>query len=71
MTTEIRAPITGNLWKIVKAAGETIEEYDTVMILESMKMEIPVEAPKEGKILEIKVAEGASVIEGDVLAIME
>lgn len=71
MTTEIKAPITGNLWKIVKAAGETIEEYDTVMILESMKMEIPVEAPKEGKILEIKVAEGASVIEGDVLAIME
>ena len=71
MTTEIKAPITGNLWKIVKAAGETIEEYDTVMILESMKMEIPVEAPKEGKIVEIKVAEGASVIEGDVLAIME
>ncbi len=71
MATEVKAPITGNLWKIVKAVGDTVEEYDTVMILESMKMEIPVESPCSGKIAEIKAAEGASIMEGDVLAVIE
>lgn len=71
MAIEIKAPITGNVWKIVKNVGDNIEEYETLMILESMKMEIPVEAPSPGKIIEIKVQEGISVIEGDVLAIVE
>lgn len=71
MPIEVRAPITGNLWKIVKKVGDTIEEYEPIMILESMKMEIPVEAPASGRIIEIRVQEGASVIEGDILAIIE
>lgn len=71
MAIEVRAPITGNLWKIVKKVGDTIEEYEPIMILESMKMEIPVEAPASGRIIEIRVQEGASVIEGDILAIIE
>lgn len=71
MPTEIKAPITGNVWKILVKPGDEVAEYDQVMILESMKMEIPVEAPQSGKILEIKTSEGSSVIEGDVLAVME
>lgn len=71
MATEVKAPITGNMWKIVKAVGDEVEEYDQLMIMESMKMEIPVEAPCSGKITEIKIAEGASIMEGDVLAIIE
>lgn len=71
MPIEVKAPITGNLWKILKKTGDNIEEYEPIMILESMKMEIPVESPATGKIVEIKMQEGASVIEGDVLAIIE
>lgn len=71
MATEVKAPITGNMWKIVKAVGDEVEEFDQLMIMESMKMEIPVEAPCSGKITEIKIAEGASIMEGDVLAIIE
>lgn len=71
MAIEVIAPITGNVWKIVKSVGEKVEEYDTIMILESMKMEIPVEAPASGTITEIKVAEGASVIEEQVIAMIE
>ncbi|MCL0081149.1 acetyl-CoA carboxylase biotin carboxyl carrier protein subunit [Peptococcaceae bacterium] len=71
MATEVKAPVTGNLWKIEKKAGEMIDEYEVIMILESMKMEIPVEAPKAGKILEIKFAEGDNVMDGDVLAVIE
>lgn len=71
MATEVKAPITGNMWKIVKAVGDKVEEFDQLMIMESMKMEIPVEAPCSGKITEIKIAEGASIMEGDVLAIIE
>lgn len=71
MQIEVKAPITGNLWKIVKKVGDNVDEYEPIMILESMKMEIPVESPAKGRILEIKMQEGASVIEGDVLAIIE
>lgn len=71
MPVEVRAPITGNLWKIIKKVGDEVQEYEPIMILESMKMEIPVEAPSAGKIVEIKFEEGASVLEGDLLAIIE
>jgi len=71
MAVEVLSPITGNVWKIVKEVGDEVEEYETIMIMESMKMEIPVEAPQSGKIIEFKVKEGASVIEEDVVAIME
>jgi len=71
MAVEILSPITGNVWKIVKKVGEQVEEYEAIMIMESMKMEIPVEAPQDGKILEIKVKEGDSVIEEDIVALLE
>ncbi len=71
MAVEIQSPITGSVWKIIKAVGDEVEEYETIMIMESMKMEIPVESPKNGKILEIKVKEGDSVIEEDVVVLLK
>ncbi len=71
MATEVEAQITGNVWKIEKAVGDAVAEGDEIMILESMKMEIPVEAPAAGKIHEIRVAEGDSIEEGAVLAVIE
>jgi biotin carboxyl carrier protein len=71
MPVEVRAPISGSVWKIVKEIGDTVAEYDVIMILESMKMEIPVEAPRGGKIIGFMVKEGTSVLEEDVVALME
>lgn len=71
MATEVKAPITGNLWKIVKNVGDDVEEHETIMVLESMKMEVSVEAPRAGKILEIRFSEEDSVLEEDVVAIIE
>ena len=68
---EIEAHITGTVWKIEVAVGDTIEEGDTVVILESMKMEMPVEAEDEGTVKEIVVSEGQSVSEGDTLVVLE
>jgi len=69
--TDIEAHITGTVWKIECAVGDTIEEGDTVVILESMKMEMPVEAEDEGTVKEILVSEGQSVSEGDTLVVLE
>ncbi len=71
MPTDVDAQITGNVWKIEKAVGDALEEEDVIMILESMKMEIPVEAPCAGTLAEIKVAEGDNIEEGAVLAVIE
>jgi acetyl-CoA carboxylase biotin carboxyl carrier protein len=68
---DIEAHITGNVWKIEVAVGDKVEEGDTVVILESMKMEIPVEAEDEGTVKEILCEEGKSVSEGDVLVVLE
>jgi acetyl-CoA carboxylase biotin carboxyl carrier protein len=68
---DIEAHITGNVWKIEVEVGDTVEDGDTVVILESMKMEIPVEAEDEGTVKEILCAEGQSVSEGDVLVVLE
>jgi acetyl-CoA carboxylase biotin carboxyl carrier protein len=67
----IEAHITGTVWKIEVAIGDTVEEGDTVLILESMKMEMPVEAEDPGTVKEILVAEGQSVSEGDTLVVLE
>ncbi len=69
--TEIKASITGNVWKILVQVGQDIEEDDEVVILESMKMEIPIESPDDGTVAEIKVKEGASVQQGQVLLILD
>ncbi len=71
MPTDVEAEITGNVWKIELQPGVSVEEEDVIMILESMKMEIPVEAPCAGKLIEIKVSEGDNVEEGHVLAVIE
>lgn len=70
MPTQVEAQITGNVWKIEKAVGDAVAEGETLIILESMKMEIPVEAPCAGTLAEIRVAEGQSVEEGAVLAVI-
>ncbi len=67
----VEAHITGNIWKIEVAVGDTIAEGDTVVILESMKMEIPVEAEDDGTVTEIRCEEGQAVSEGDVLVVLE
>jgi acetyl-CoA carboxylase biotin carboxyl carrier protein len=68
---EVEAHITGNVWKIEVSVGDQVSEGDTVVILESMKMEIPVEAEEEGVVKEIRCEEGQSVNEGDVLVVLE
>jgi acetyl-CoA carboxylase biotin carboxyl carrier protein len=67
MATNVCAHITGTIWKIEVKEGETVTEGQTCVILESMKMEMPVEAPDGGKVDKIKCAEGQAVNEGDVL----
>ncbi len=71
MATDVKAHITGTVWKIEKPAGSTVAEGDTVIILESMKMEMPVEAPCAGTVREIKIKEGEAVDEGKVLAVID
>jgi acetyl-CoA carboxylase biotin carboxyl carrier protein len=68
---DVEAHITGNVWKIEVSVGDQVEDGDTVVILESMKMEIPVEAEDDGKVAEIRCEEGQSVSEGDVLVVLE
>jgi len=68
--TEIKASITGNVWKILVKVGDAVEEDDEVVILESMKMEIPIESIGEGRVVEIRTEEGASVKEGAVLLVL-
>ncbi len=68
---DIEAHITGTVWKIEVAVGDEVGEGDTVVILESMKMEMPVEAEDPGKVSEIRCEEGQPVSEGDVLVVLE
>lgn len=67
---DIKAHITGTLWKITAQVGDELDEEDVVMILESMKMEMPVEAPVDGTLMEILVKENDSIQEGQVVARM-
>ncbi len=69
--TEVKAELVGNLWKITTTIGQQVEEEEAIMILESMKMEIPVLAPVAGTIKEFLVKEGDVVQEGQTVAIIE
>jgi len=71
MATDVEAQISGNVWKIELTVGDAVEEEDVILIVESMKMEIPVEAPCAGRISEIRVSEGDSIEEGAVLAVID
>ena len=67
----IEAHITGTVWKVEVKVGDTVEEGDTVVILESMKMEMPIEAEDDGTVAAISVQEGQAVSEGDTLIVLE
>jgi acetyl-CoA carboxylase biotin carboxyl carrier protein len=67
----VEAHITGTVWKIECAVGQEITEGDTLVILESMKMEMPVEAEDDGTVASIACEEGQSVSEGDTLVVLE
>ena len=70
MAEEIRAEMVANVWKVVVAEGDTVADGDTLVILESMKMEIPVVAESGGTVSALHVSEGDVVQEGDVIAVI-
>jgi acetyl-CoA carboxylase biotin carboxyl carrier protein len=69
--SEVRAEMVANVWKVVAAEGDTVADGDTLVILESMKMEIPVLAESAGTVSRLAVAEGDVVQEGDLIAIID
>ena len=70
--TAVKIPteVAGTVWKIVAAQGAALAAGDVILIMESMKMEIPIEAPRAGQLLELRVAEGDVLNEGDVVALL-
>jgi acetyl-CoA carboxylase biotin carboxyl carrier protein len=68
---DVVAEMVANVWKVVVAAGDSVGAGDPLVILESMKMEIPVESPVSGTVTELRVEEGGLVQEGDVIAVVE
>ena len=68
---EVLSEVTGNVWKIQATAGDEVSAEDVIMILESMKMEIPIEAPEAGRLVELLVQEEDQVDEDQVVAIIE
>jgi biotin carboxyl carrier protein len=69
--TDVCAEITANVWQVHVEPGQTVEVGDTIAILESMKMEIPVEAPVAGTVTDVKVKPEDQVQEGDLIAVIE
>ncbi|WP_188205918.1 acetyl-CoA carboxylase biotin carboxyl carrier protein subunit [Alkalibacillus aidingensis] len=69
--TEVKASMAGNVWKVLVSEGDQVGSSDDVVILESMKMEIPIAAEVSGTVKELKVKEEDFVNEGDVIAIVE
>jgi acetyl-CoA carboxylase biotin carboxyl carrier protein len=68
---EVRAEMVANVWKIVANQGDAVAEGDTLVILESMKMEIPVLAESSGTLTALQVTEGQVVQEGDIIAVID
>lgn len=71
MPEEIKAHITGVVYQVTAKPGDRVQAGDPVVVLESMKMEIPVEAPRAGAVQEIRVKEGQTVQEGDTVAVLD
>ena len=71
MSIEITAPMSGSIWKIHVKVGDEVKEEDELIILEALKMENPIYAPGDGKVAEIKVAEGAEVEANQLLLVLE
>ncbi len=68
---DVLAEMVANVWRVLVGPGDAVAEGDALVILESMKMEIPVETPVSGTVREVRVAEGGVVQEGDVIAVVE
>lgn len=68
---EVEAEIAGSVFRIEKNVGDAVEADEVLLILESMKMEIPVEAPCSGRVAEVRVAEGDSIDEGRILVVID
>ena len=68
---KLETPVQGTVWKVVSKAGQTVEAGETVLVVESMKMEIPIVAEADSSIVEVRCNEGDSVIEEQVLLIVE
>jgi biotin carboxyl carrier protein len=71
MAHEVRAQITGVVFQIVAREGDRVGVGDPIIVLESMKMEIPVEAPRAGAVSAVTVKEGETVQEGDTIAVLD
>ena len=69
--SEVKSEISGRVWKLEARVGDCLAADETILILESMKMEIPVSAPAAGRVLEIRVAETDLVEEGQIVAVLE
>jgi biotin carboxyl carrier protein len=69
--TEVKAELVGNVWRVKTEPGAEVAEDDELLVLESMKMEIPVTAPRAGTVREVRVKEGEVVREGQVLVVLE
>lgn len=69
--TKVVTDVAGNVWKIVAKVGDKLAEDDTIVVMESMKMEIPVTAPRDGTLKEILVEEGEAIPEGETVAMMD
>ncbi|MDQ3963401.1 MAG: biotin/lipoyl-binding carrier protein [Actinomycetota bacterium] len=71
MPEEVLAEMVANVWKVLVTSGDQVAECDTICILESMKMEIPVEATAAGTVASVNVSEGGVVQEGDLIAVID
>ncbi len=71
MPEEVLAEMVANVWKVLVTSGDQVAEGDTICILESMKMEIPVEATAAGTVASVNVSEGGVVQEGDLIAVID
>ncbi|MCT8971501.1 MULTISPECIES: biotin/lipoyl-binding carrier protein [Microbaculum] len=67
---EVKSDIAGAVWKLLVQPGTEVEEDDTVVILESMKMEIPISAPESGTVKSVAIAEGDAVVEGQLVLVL-
>lgn len=68
---DIKSEIAGKVWKIESKVGDTLDEDDVILVLESMKMEIPISAPSSGRLVELRVAEEDPVAEDQIVAVIE
>jgi biotin carboxyl carrier protein len=71
VATNVEAEMVANVWKVLVAPGAAVSSGETLVILESMKMEIPVESPVDGTVSSVNVEEGGVVQEGDVIAVID